>query len=155
MLSAKFPIDAENNRLTQALAAAGYKLTQPRRAVLDVMADSADTLGPAEILSRARRLYPQVGLTTVYRTMELLADLCLVRRIHTEDGCHGYALRGADHGHHLICRTCSQVVEFEDCDLSPIIGAVAERTGFAIQDHWLELFGVCPRCQREASRARA
>jgi Fe2+ or Zn2+ uptake regulation protein len=141
---------SDSERLMEALTEAGYKLTRPRLAVLDVMAESPDTLGPADILSRARRVYPKVGLTTVYRTMELLADLGLVRRIHTEDGCHSYALRGADHGHHLICRSCKQVVEFEGCDLSPIIGAVAERTGFAIQDHWLELFGVCPRCQMRA-----
>lgn len=141
---------SESEHLAQALAQAGYRLTRPRHAVLEVMAASSDTLGPMEILSRARRLYPKVGLTTVYRTMELLADLGLVRRIHTEDGCHSYALRGADHGHYLICRGCNQVVEFEDCDLSPIISAVARHTGFTIQDHWLELFGLCPNCQAQA-----
>ncbi len=140
-------IRLETDRLMRALTQAGYKLTRPRRAVVEVMADSAGTLDPAEVFSRAQRLYPRLGLTTVYRTMELMADLGLVRRIHTEDGCHGYALRGAGHGHHLICRGCNQVVEFHDCDLSPIIGAVAQRTGFTIQDHWLELFGLCPRCQ--------
>lgn len=141
---------SESERLTQALAQAGYRLTRPRRAVLEVMAASSDTLGPMEILNRARRLYPGVGLTTVYRTMELLADLGLARRVHTEDGCHSYALRGMDHGHYLICRRCHQVVEFEGCDLSPIIGAVARHTGFTIQDHWLELFGLCPSCQAQA-----
>lgn len=141
---------SESEHLARALAQAGYRLTRPRRAVLDVMAASSDTLDPMEILSRARRLYPKVGLTTVYRTMELLADLGLVRRVHTEDGCHSYALHGLDHGHYLICRGCNQVVEFEGCDLSPIIGTVAERTGFAIQDHWLELFGLCPDCQAQA-----
>ena len=139
----------DSERLAQALAQAAYKLTRPRRAVLDVMAESAGTLDPAEILDRAQRRHARVGLTTVYRTMELMADLGLVRRIHTDDGCRGYALRGAGHGHHLICRNCNQVVEFEDCDLSPIIGAVTERTGFAVQDHWLELFGLCPSCQRK------
>lgn len=141
---------SESERLAQALAQAGYRLTRPRRAVLEVMAASPDTLGPMEILSRARRLYPKVGLTTVYRTMELLADLGLARRVHTEDGCHSYALHGVDHGHYLICRSCHQVVEFEGCDLSLIIRTVAEHTGFVIQDHWLELFGLCPNCQVQA-----
>lgn len=140
-------IHLETDRLMQALAQAGYKLTRPRRAVVAVMADSVGTLDPAEVFNRAHTLYPRLGLTTVYRTMELMADLGLVRRIHTEDGCHGYALRRAGHGHHLICRGCNQVVEFQDCDLSPIIEMVAQRTGFTVQDHWLELFGLCPRCQ--------
>jgi Fur family ferric uptake transcriptional regulator len=76
--------------LEQELSAAGRRLTRPRRAVLRVVAEAACPLTPAQVHEQAQAHYPQVGLVTVYRTLELLTRLGLVRRIHTEEGCHGY-----------------------------------------------------------------
>jgi Fe2+ or Zn2+ uptake regulation protein len=96
-------------------------------------------------------------LVTVYRTLEILHGLGLVRKLHLEAGCHTYALSligprgevrgGHDHGHHIICRDCGRAVEFEGCDLGDIIATVEAQTGFQVREHWLELFGVCPECR--------
>jgi Fe2+ or Zn2+ uptake regulation protein len=125
----------------------GYRWTRPRQAVARVLAGAHDWLTPEEVHARARRQWPRLGLVSVYRTLGLLADLGFARRVHLEDGCHGYALSSLEHGHYLICRRCQQVLEFPGCDLQPLLRRVARRTGFVIQQHMLELIGVCPECQ--------
>jgi len=135
--------------LAARLRAHGYKLTRQRRAVLGVLVKGTEHLSPAEVYERAKADCPQIGLTTVYRTLELLGSLGLIKRVHLDKGCHSYALASQGHCHHLICDSCGSVVEFEGCDLSPLLEAVAEQTGFVIKRHWLELFGRCPSCQEK------
>jgi Fur family ferric uptake transcriptional regulator len=103
---------------------------------------------PQEILEQGRRLHHKLGLVTVYRTLALLAELNLVRRIHRENGCHGYVLASPGHRHTLICQGCERAVEFpgED-DIHALIGRVEAETGYQVADHLLQLFGLCPQCQ--------
>lgn len=130
------------------LAAGGHRLTRPRQAVLQVLFDADDWLRPEQILESARRTCPSVGLVTVYRTLALLEQLGLTRRIHVEPGCHGYALIGLEHGHHLVCRSCHQVLEVPGSeDLTSMIRRISRKTGFVIEDHLLELTGLCPACR--------
>ncbi len=137
------------NSLAEALSARGYKLTQPRRAVLQVVARASASLSPAEIHARAQAYYAHTGLVTVYRTLDVLVECGLVRKVHQADGCHGYALASEGHAHHVICARCHAVAEFDGCDLTALFRRVQRRTGYSIQEHWLELFGMCPVC-REA-----
>jgi Fur family transcriptional regulator, ferric uptake regulator len=133
--------------LSAVLTEHGHKLTRPRRAVLKVIAASTHSLTPAEIHAQAQKHYRQTGLVTVYRTLDLLTECGLVRKIHESDGCHSYAPASAGHAHHIICENCHSVAEFEGCDLDDLFAAVQHRTGYRISGHWLELFGYCPRCQ--------
>jgi Fur family ferric uptake transcriptional regulator len=96
-----------------------------------------------------------LGEVTVYRTLEILSALGLIRRLHTEDGCHAYAVATRDHGHHVICRGCKRVVEFGSCDISQIVNAVEQETGFSVTGHWLEVFGLCPECQAAGEQRAA
>jgi Fur family ferric uptake transcriptional regulator len=132
--------------LSAVLVEHGHKLTQPRRAVLKVISASAESLTPAEIHARARKHYRQTGLVTVYRTLDLLTECGVVRKIHAADGCHSYALASEGHAHHIICENCHAVTEFDNCDLDELLAAVQRRTGYQVSGHWLELFGYCPRC---------
>ena len=143
----EIPTSLDTDQRHQALNARGYKLTAPRRAVLDVIAGMHESLSPAEIHERARCRYPHLGLVTVYRTLDILVETGVVRRMHRDDGCHGYALAQAAHGHHLICSSCNQVVEFAECGLDRLLKSVARRTGFRVEGHWLQVFGLCPNCR--------
>jgi Fur family ferric uptake transcriptional regulator len=136
---------SESN-LSALLVERGYKLTRPRRAVLKVMAASTESLTAAEIHARAQKHYRQTGLVTVYRTLELLTQCKVVRKIHEPDGCHSYAPASEGHAHHIICEKCHAVTEFDNCDLANLFRTVQGRTGYQISGHWLELFGYCPRC---------
>ena len=131
----EIPTSLDTDQRHQALNARGYKLTAPRRAVHDVIAGMHESLSPAEIHERGRCRYPHLGLVTVYRTLDILVETGVVRRMHRDDGCHGYALAQAAHGHHLICSSCNQVVEFAECGLDGLLKSVARRTGFRVEGH--------------------
>ena len=138
--------DLEHSPMVQALREAGYKLTQPRLAVLQVLEENDAGLNPEAIYARGKALYPSLGLVTVYRTLELLAELGLVRRVHSEHRCHSYASAGIDR-HYLICEGCHRVIEFPCHGLEALIESVRQQTGYSINAHLLELSGLCPECQ--------
>ncbi|MBN2303490.1 MAG: transcriptional repressor [Anaerolineae bacterium] len=129
--------------------AEGHKLTQPRRAILKTLLAAARPLSPAEILERGQTFYADLGLVTVYRTLEILEAMGLARPVHLADGCHGYALSTPGHTHHVVCDRCHAVVEIVGCALGDFLDSVAERTGYTITGHWLEISGLCPECQQK------
>lgn len=133
--------------LVRHLSQAGYRITRPRRAVIRALLDNESHSNPAEVRERARTYCSSVGLVTVYRTLDLLADLGFVRRIHAEDGCHGYVAADHGHRHHLVCRKCGATVELEGCDLASFLARVSQETGYAVEGHLLELVGVCRACR--------
>lgn len=141
------PVSDVASKLLQALVQAGYSYTRPRQVLAEVLASAQGCLSPAEIGALARERHEGVGAVTVYRTLQIMVALGLVRRVHLEDGCHSYALAGRTHGHHLICSRCLQTVEFEDCNLDVLLERVSRETGYCVQQHWLELLGLCPACQ--------
>ncbi len=132
----------------QRLGEAGYRVTMPRRAVLETLQTAEGPLLPQEIQVRAQAVHRGLGLVTVYRTLNLLMELALVRRVHREDGCHGYLLTAPGHRHALVCQSCARAVEFpgED-DLHALIQRVEAQTGYRVEEHLLQLFGRCPDCQ--------
>ncbi len=135
--------------LQQALHNRGLRLTRARLAVVQVLAASAEHLKVAEVHRRARQIDGRIGLASVYRTMDLLERLRLVKHVHVEHRHRHYARINEHHGHHLVCNGCGLVVEFSDCRLEPLTRALARRTKFRIEGHCVEFFGRCQRCRRK------
>jgi Fur family transcriptional regulator, ferric uptake regulator len=134
--------------LQEILNQKGLRLTRPRRVVIDILETANVPLSPQTIHQRALEQYENIGLVTVYRTLELLEEFELVRRVHSQDECQGYVLASPGHHHHLVCRSCKQAVEFIGSeDLSAIVQRVERQTGYQVSDHLLELYGLCPTCQ--------
>ncbi len=136
--------------MLEALVNSGYSNTRARRAVIEAMFEARGQASPATLLALGQAHHAGLGRVTVYRTLELLQKLELVRQLHSEDGCHAYAPTQHEHGHHIICQRCRRAVEFAGCDISAVVATVETQTGFRVQNHWLELFGLCPDCQRGA-----
>ncbi|MEA3309387.1 MAG: Fur family transcriptional regulator [Chloroflexota bacterium] len=132
----------------ETLSQAGCRITAPRRAVMQVLAQTEWPLVPQEILALGVKLHATLSLVTVYRTLELFEELSLVRRVHQDDKCQGYLLTAAGHRHVLICEKCGRAVEFPgQDDLTALIARVEKETGYLIAAHWLQLRGVCPTCR--------
>ncbi|HWQ83165.1 MAG TPA: Fur family transcriptional regulator [Anaerolineales bacterium] len=132
----------------------GYRLTEPRRAVVAAIASSQQALNPFDVFEKARSNYPRLGLVTVYRTLEKLEELGLIQRVHQPSGCQAFVTAFSGHQHLLICQRCGRV-EFFDGDVEKMDGlmhVVAQNSGYQLQSHWLQLFGVCGNCQQRASR---
>jgi Fe2+ or Zn2+ uptake regulation protein len=132
----------------QRMADAGCRVTVPRRAVVRVLEEACAPLPPQQVWEAGQRIHPDLGLVTVYRTLALLTELDLVRRVHRQDGCHGYVMASPGHRHHIVCQHCGGVVEFPGGDdIASLVERVEGRTGYRVEDHLLQLFGLCPACQ--------
>ena len=138
-----------SDRLGRALAERGYRLTPARRLILGTLADSGGHLSADELTERVRR-QAGIGRMTVYRTLDLLCDMGLLRPVYQGTGAAHYILLEDGHHHHLVCSRCSRVVEFDECALGDLPAQIAGRFGFRVEGHLLELYGVCADC-REAS----
>lgn len=125
---------------------------------MEVVAQAGVALSPGEILERARVSCPSVGLATVYRTLEVLDRIGGAERLGRQGTGSGsrtgfVACPATDH-HHIVCRVCGRVAEFEGCMVSLIASEVQRQTGFTVEGHTLELLGRCKDCRRgEASDA--
>jgi Fe2+ or Zn2+ uptake regulation protein len=129
------------------LQASGYRLTGPRRAIVEIILNSPKILSPMEIFDLGRKEYPGLGLVTVYRTIEKLEELSLIQRVHQLDGCHRVTPATQGHQHILLCVSCGQAVYFSGDDLAPLAVEISNKSGFKIMEHWLQLFGLCSGCQ--------
>jgi Fe2+ or Zn2+ uptake regulation protein len=135
--------------LNAQLSAQGYKLTRQRRAVVAVVTHAHTRMSAADVYTHAQRACPDLGLTTVYRTLEILEQMSVIRRVHLDDGCEGFAPTALEHGHYVVCHRCQATVEFEGCDLMQLLERVTDQTGFVVEQHWLNLVGLCPKCQKK------
>ena len=129
------------------LQESGYRLTGARRAVVDVIQRSKQALTPVQVFDRARKKYRELGLVSVYRTLEKLEELGLVQRVHQPQGCQAFVTAGEGHQHLLLCQRCGTATLFEGDDLDGLIKSIARRTRYQIKDHWLQLFGLCENCK--------
>jgi len=125
----------------------GYRLTQARRAVIEIVQNSARALTPVEVFDMARKKYRALGLVSVYRTLEKLEELHIIQRVHQPQGCQAFIAESSGHAHMLLCQNCGRVAFFEGDDLDTLIKSIAKKTGYQINEHWLQLFGLCPSCQ--------
>jgi Fur family transcriptional regulator, ferric uptake regulator len=125
----------------------GYRMTAPRRAIVERLAASDHALGPMDLFDQGRKDYPGLGLVTVYRTLEKLEQLGLVQRVHQPGGCHMYLRASRGHEHLLVCTSCGRAEFFSGDDLGILMQSIAERSGYQIREHWLQLYGLCPGCQ--------
>ncbi len=132
------------------LQASGYRLTGPRRAVVEILARSEFVLNPTQIFIEAHQRYASLGLVTIYRTLEKLEELGLVQRVHQPGGCHSYIAAGNGHEHLIICQKCNRAEYFSGDDLGGLMSRIGDEHGYNITDHWLQLFGVCSHCREEA-----
>jgi Fe2+ or Zn2+ uptake regulation protein len=145
------PISAE--RILVAFEAAGLHSTRPRRLIARHLAEIAATGGDFatdDLWRQLQRVAPPIGRATVFRAVEALVGLGLLDRVAFADGTHRYRICGARHHHHLTCTQCRQIIEIPVCLPTDQFSAIARQTGFDIEGHALELFGICPSCREAA-----
>ena len=139
----------EAETLTDQLRERSRKVTGPRREILRLLAAQKH---PVSIRGIHELMDDSCDLATVYRSMNLLERIGMVRRFDFGDGTARYELnRHSDggHHHHLICTGCAKVVEIDECFPYELEQKIASGNGFSGITHKLEFFGVCPKCQME------
>lgn len=139
-------MDAATPLLT-ALDQSAVRMTAPRRAVAQLIADRDGHFTAADLIDDSRRRRLGVGRATIFRTLDLLAELRAVERIDLPGGEHAYVACEPEHHHHVVCSGCGRTDDVDDAGLRAVVREVARRTGYRVDEHRLELFGLCPGCQ--------
>jgi Fur family ferric uptake transcriptional regulator len=136
----------------------GYKVTLGREAILDVLDKADEHLSAEDIYLSVHATYPAIGLTTVYRTLELLDKMGLVYKFDFGDGRARYELaeggRGENHHHHLVCTQCNRVIDYKDFMevelkmLRETEKGLATKYHFKITNHMIQFYGICEKCSK-------
>lgn len=136
--------------------ASGYRPTLSRQAILDVIARTPGHLSAQELFPLVRRIYPRIGLATVYRTLDMLTRMGVLNRFDFGDGQNRYELTANDkeeHHHHLICVQCGRIIDYSDFSdketkfIEELEGGLAERYRFKINSHQIHFYGLCEKCR--------
>ena len=134
----------------ESLRAAGHRASAPRSAVLELIGRQDCVLSAREIADELRAGGREVGVATVYRTLELLAGMRLLQRLDVGGGSSARyepaMPDGRHHHHHLVCDRCGKVTPFEDPKLERAIHDLGARVDYRVADHDVVLRGDCPDC---------
>lgn len=146
-------MSADREKFKKLLKQKGVKVTAQRVEILSTLASFPDRhLAAEEIYEIVKTDCPEIGLATVYRTIQLLLELGLIERINLDDGYVRYeignpATQTSKHRHHhLICMKCGRIISFEDDLLEELEKRIADTTGFYVVNHEVKLYGYCKEC---------
>jgi Fur family ferric uptake transcriptional regulator len=129
----------------------GYKLTAARQTVLEVLCECHEHLTSAEIWEQVQQRNPKIGRASIFRTLDLLTELSIIRPTYYESQTpHYIMLAGDGHHAHFICNQCEQVIELGECQIDPMLEAFAREHHLALTGHVLEVYGVCEHCVNAA-----
>ena len=137
----------------QPLRANGLKTTKQRKAILQVLAQAGKPLTAEELYIRLNAEHANASLSTVYRALESLCAHGVLQSV-TLSGDHrmAYVMAGG-HRHYIVCSQCKGVAAISQCPLHALEASLAEETGYVLQGHRLDLYGLCPDCQRKRTDA--
>ncbi|HPN72427.1 MAG TPA: transcriptional repressor [Candidatus Omnitrophota bacterium] len=136
----------------------GYRLTVPRKLIMDILGKTTKHLSAEDIFMEVHKLNPQIGLTTVYRTLDILAQMGMVSKFDFGDGRARYELKTSgekSHHHHLVCTECKKVINYNDfmdeeleC-MGKTEKALSRKYNFDIKSHVVQFYGLCEKCRGE------
>ena len=135
------------------------KVTNQRLLVLETIADRpGQHLTAEEIYELTKEKYPEIGLATIYRTVQVLVDLQVIDKVSFDDGLTRYELAVEDEErrhrhHHAICQKCGTVISIEADLLENLEQAVLDATGFCVADHEVKLYGYCKTCSNQTKKS--
>ena len=133
--------------LLSALERSDYRMTGPRRVVAALVADQPGHFAAADLVDAAAAQDLGIGRATIFRTLDVMLELGLVERLDLPTGEHAYVACEPSHHHHIVCSGCGRSEDVDDSGLRPVVREVARQTGFRVDAHRLELFGMCPDCR--------
>lgn len=141
----------KNKSISEKLKDANYKLTKQRQEVIKVLEANPQTHWSVEDLHGIfLNSKSDIGLTTIYRTLDMLENIGIVQKIYFGDGRTRYELNESSeekHHHHLICVSCGKVTEFRDDLLTQLEQSIAALHEFKITEHQVQFLGYCKECQ--------
>lgn len=139
---------AQPGSIADRLAQAGHRLTPQRVMIVSALENSSDHISAEEIYAQVAAKFPNVNISTVYRTLELLERLGLVTETDLGGGRVRYHPADKGHHHHLICEQCGAVVDLDESVLLPLKDALLRQCNFVADLKHIGIFGRCVKCRR-------
>ncbi|CAN5177813.1 peroxide-responsive transcriptional repressor PerR [soil metagenome] len=130
------------------LKSAELKITEPRKAVLDILSNSINPLDADTIKQLLDKKNISADQATVYRILKTFTDKVIVKKVILHEGKTHYELADRPHHHHIVCVSCGKIQDVEECGMDEMDRDIEKNTGFLIQSHSFELFGLCPECKK-------
>jgi Fur family ferric uptake transcriptional regulator len=136
--------------VTGRLREKGYRLTPQRLMILAAIESRHDHISAEEIYAQVTAKYPQVNISTVYRTLDLLKKLGMVYEIDLGEGRIRYHAEASGHHHHLVCQDCGLVVDIDESTLSPLRDILMREYDFRADLKHVAVFGICEKCRKKS-----
>jgi Fur family ferric uptake transcriptional regulator len=122
-------------------------LSHPRLLIYQELSNTSDPLSPLEIYQKLLKRKRRIGLTSIYRSLDLFESLGIAFKMVNGSAVKYKLCELEDHHHHIVCKTCGHVVELDFCDISGWSKKVTETTGYEVTDHQLNFYGYCRKCK--------
>lgn len=143
----------KESKIAALLKSEGKRFTTKRALIYEVIHKSEGHLPAEEIYLRAKELDPHISLSTVYRTLNILKDLGLVRELHLDEEHHHYELVEGIAHYHMVCARCGKIEEFESELVEKIKGELKKDYGFEVKSAHIDFIGLCKNCRAEYSKS--
>lgn len=133
----------------------GFKLTTQRRVVFEILSDREEEhLSPEQIFEFIKDKYPEMGLATIYRTLQIFEEIGLVYKLNFDDGCYRYEILSPHSDeihqhHHLVCMVCGKIIEVKEDLMNSLEEIIEKQYNFEITNHMVKFTGVCSQCRNE------
>lgn len=141
----------EKGGIISKLSEKGYRLTPQRLMILSAIEGSSDHISAEEIYAQVAAKYPNVNISTVYRTLELLKKLGMVYEIDLGEGRIRFHAEGSGHHHHLVCQDCGTVIDIDESTLSSLKDVLLRDYNFQAELRHVGIFGFCENCRKKKS----
>ena len=140
----------------QRLRKAGYKLTQARLTVLEILEAEHGHITSSDILAKVEQINPSIGRASIFRTLDLFTQLGIIRPTYIDTSLTPtYVMMHEGHHHHVICTNCNRVIEFDDCGLDQLTQTLEDKLNIKISGHLLEFYGLCIGCISNSQETHA
>lgn len=141
--------------LKNILGEKGFKMTTQRKVVFEVLAEKDEEhLSPEEIYELIKTKYSEMGLATIYRTLQLFEEIGLVYKLNFDDGCYRYEILSQNcnevhQHHHLICKKCGKIIEVKEDLMNSLEEIIEKQYNFEIKNHMVKFTGICSQCRNK------
>jgi Fur family ferric uptake transcriptional regulator len=141
---------ANTTEINSILRRKGYKLTPQRRAVLKaILINQGKHLSAEEIYEEVRKINPNIGFATIYRTLDLFEKIGFIQHISFDDGYKRYHIMTHDkkeRHYHLICEICGDIIDIHQDSIEIFKEDILSEKGFIITNQEVQIFGICKKC---------
>nr|WP_312575893.1 transcriptional repressor [Sedimentibacter sp.] len=141
--------------LRDKLCEKNFKMTTQRKVVFEILTEKAEEhLSPEEIYDHIKDVYPEMGLATIYRTLQLFEEIGLVYKLNFDDGCYRYEILSPNNKevhqhHHLICKKCGKIIEVKEDLMNSLEEIIEKQYNFEIKNHMVKFTGICSQCRNK------